>query len=486
MTSTAPISQPVAAPSAEPGERGGRGGSKTTDDNAFSGLLSKMAAGNQDGVRREGKAEGEPSQPEGEHGRRPFVWVAVSAELIGDAPADDAALLAEAVPGAADEPAVTPDGEPPLSIPPAAAANVVTAAQSNMPAPQPGHDEPPLPGNTQRQMPASASPPEIESPESRAPMPRETVNITVVKQETHFAPVMTALLAGRATAPAAGTVAEGRGERPVADEGAGGRAALAETTEAAPAGAKPLILSAVHGAAGSGRGALSSGRGGQHEGMPGFGPMNGMRGEAGTPGADPAMPAGPAAASAGADATAGGVTTSSAVQLIAERIASEAGSEVARASQSSQTAFFAQTSSPLKVLHIQLQPADLGVVTVRMSLKEKTLQIDLEVSRGDTAQLLQRDKEALSSLLRSAGYLVEGMDVRIADPGAPAAQTATGGAQTGPQMQGGGQPGSNHADARSPGGRPGDGTQGNTFGDERYGNDGQAGEPSRGGGGVYV
>ncbi len=87
MTSTAPISQPVAAPSAEPGERGGRGGSKTTDDNAFSGLLSKMAAGNQDGVRREGKAEGEPSQPEGEPSRRPFVWVAVSADVIGDAPA---------------------------------------------------------------------------------------------------------------------------------------------------------------------------------------------------------------------------------------------------------------------------------------------------------------------------------------------------------------------------------------------------------------
>ena len=59
-------------------------------------------------------------------------------------------------------------------------------------------------------------------------MPRETVNITVVKQETHFAPVMTALLAGRATAPATGTAADGRGERPVADEGAGGRVALAE------------------------------------------------------------------------------------------------------------------------------------------------------------------------------------------------------------------------------------------------------------------
>jgi chemotaxis protein MotD len=210
--------------------------------------------------------------------------------------------------------------------------------------------------------------------------------------------------------------------------------------------------------------------------------MNGVSGDVGAQGADPAIPADTAVASVRADAA--GSATSSAVRLIAERIASEASTEVARASQSGQTTFLAQ-AAPLKVLHIQLQPADLGTVTVRMSLREKTLQLDLEVSRGEGAQLLQRDKDALSSLLRSAGYLVEGMDVRIADPGTAASQTSTGGAQAGPQMQWGGQPGSSHTDGRSAGGRPGDGTQHATFGDERYGTDGQTGEPSRGGG-VYV
>jgi chemotaxis protein MotD len=361
--------------------------------------------------------------------------------------------------------------------------NAAALAQSNVPMPQqPGNEEQqPPPGHSAPQMPLPE--PALETkPQGPAPVARETVNITVVKQETHFAPVLTTLLAGRSPAPTVQMTTSGPVPRATADEPASGRVVLTEAAEATSPGAKPLILSAaVNAAPDLGRGAQSS-RGGIHrDGMAGFGPMNAMRGETG---AEAAMPLDQAAATVRTEASVAGSATSSAVQIIAERIASEASIEVARASQPGQATLLAQ-SSPLKVLHIQLQPADLGTVTVRMSLKDKTLQLDLEVSRGETAQLLQRDKEALSSLLRSAGYLVDGMDVRMADPGAAASQTSTGGAQSGAQMQWGGQPGHSNTDARSPGGRPGEGTQRNTLGGERYGTDGQVGEPSRGGG-VYV
>lgn len=495
MTSTVPISQPVAAPSVASGERGGRGGTKTTEENAFSGLLSKVAAGNQEGGRRQAKVDGDASPPEGEHSRRPFMWVAVSADALDPSqagvvqPGETAvAIGGGAVAGGAA--AALPPEAPSVTLPPAVAAIVMAAASAGMPAPQPGRDEPPFPGHQGGQMPLPDQATDMK-PQSPAPVlretPRETVNITVVKQETHFAPVVTTLAAAAARPPApaaAGPAVDDSGRPAAAEESTGRRAVPGDPTEGLPAATRPMILTAVHARTGSGQDARSSGGGAQRDAMPGFAPMIRPRGEAAASGGDAAIPVDANVASVRADAFAGGGATSSAVALIAECIASEVNTEVARRGQSGQATLPAQ-AAPVKVLHIQLQPAELGTVTVRMSLKENALQLDLEVSRGETAQLLQRDKEALSSLLRSAGYLVEGMDVRVsADSGAQGPQSATGGTHTGPQMQGGGQPGSSHADARSPGGRS-EGTERGTSGDGRYENDGQVAEPSRGGG-VYV
>jgi flagellar hook-length control protein FliK len=138
-----------------------------------------------------------------------------------------------------------------------------------------------------------------------------------------------------------------------------------------------------------------------------------------------------------------------------------------------------------KVLHIQLQPDGLGTVTIRMSVKDQTLRLDLEVGRGETAHLIQRDRETLSALLRSAGYLIDGVDVRIADPAGANAQTGSGQANT--PMQGGGQSGSSQAEGRSPGerspdGRPQNERGNNAFGNGRNGDDEQAGHAARSGG----
>ena len=132
------------------------------------------------------------------------------------------------------------------------------------------------------------------------------------------------------------------------------------------------------------------------------------------------------------------------VQLIASRIMQEA-STTAPSTGTAASATTPQQAlmTPAKVLHIQLQPAELGTVTLRMSLKHQSLRLEVEVGSAETARMIQNDRDALSSLLRTAGYLVDGLDVRIAEPSNSG--PATNG-QSATQMQGGGQ---QQADARS-------------------------------------
>ena len=108
---------------------------------------------------------------------------------------------------------------------------------------------------------------------------------------------------------------------------------------------------------------------------------------------------------------------------IADRVASEAGTLTAQAGRPDAPTFAVKHESAVKVLHIQLQPDGLGTVTIRMSVKDQALRLDLEVGRGETAHLIQRDRETLSALLRSAGYMIDGVDVRVADPSGANAQS---------------------------------------------------------------
>ncbi|HJE22238.1 MAG TPA: flagellar hook-length control protein FliK [Methylorubrum populi] len=61
-------------------------------------------------------------------------------------------------------------------------------------------------------------------------------------------------------------------------------------------------------------------------------------------------------------------------------------------------------AGPLKILTLQLQPADLGTVLVRMRLQDGRLEMSLRTSREDTAERLQKEGSLLSGLLREAGY----------------------------------------------------------------------------------
>ncbi|WP_295556000.1 flagellar hook-length control protein FliK [uncultured Hyphomicrobium sp.] len=63
----------------------------------------------------------------------------------------------------------------------------------------------------------------------------------------------------------------------------------------------------------------------------------------------------------------------------------------------------------VKVLKIELKPANLGSVTVRIALKNDAVTVHLEAQRHDTLAVIEREREALVGALRSAGYSVEGI-----------------------------------------------------------------------------
>ena len=85
-----------------------------------------------------------------------------------------------------------------------------------------------------------------------------------------------------------------------------------------------------------------------------------------------------------------------------------------------------------RVMQVALEPAELGVITVRMQLAGDTLRLHVSAERGGTASLLERDRDQLAKVLHSAGYDIENVTIRI-----DADRSAAGGPQsTSPQVSG--------------------------------------------------
>lgn len=70
----------------------------------------------------------------------------------------------------------------------------------------------------------------------------------------------------------------------------------------------------------------------------------------------------------------------------------------------------------LRLLHLQLHPAELGLVTIKMRLAGDSLEMELQVSSEETAQLLRNDTEKLSGLLRGSGYRPDVISVHTSRP----------------------------------------------------------------------
>ena len=103
----------------------------------------------------------------------------------------------------------------------------------------------------------------------------------------------------------------------------------------------------------------------------------------------------------------------------------------------------------VRMLELTLEPRDLGEVRVRLNLKDSVLNVEMIASKVSTAQLLERDCEALGRNLSEAGYDVAGVQIAIAPQdaingrGLPLATTVE------------------HGSTISPGLRPDDGSFGN-------------------------
>lgn len=114
----------------------------------------------------------------------------------------------------------------------------------------------------------------------------------------------------------------------------------------------------------------------------------------------------------------------------------------------------AQTLSrgPLRVLHIKLEPEDLGAVVLRMRLVGQSLELHLEASRAETARLLDKDRDALTRVLRASGYTPDVVTVQTAaTPDSAQPQAGRSGGQDGATGAGGFQ------QQPSRDGRPGEG-----------------------------
>jgi hypothetical protein len=120
----------------------------------------------------------------------------------------------------------------------------------------------------------------------------------------------------------------------------------------------------------------------------------------------------------------------------------------------------------VKVLHLQLKPANLGAVTVRLALRDNVISIHMEAQHRDTVAVIEREREALAGALASAGYSVDGISAAPqGDITRTSSSSQTGfGDQGAARSQGQGNQGQGLANSSGEQGRQGRGS----FGGEAY------------------
>jgi hypothetical protein len=82
--------------------------------------------------------------------------------------------------------------------------------------------------------------------------------------------------------------------------------------------------------------------------------------------------------------------------------------------------------SATRVLNLQLEPEGLGAVNIRMRLSGDRLDLQVEATRPDTMRRIGDDRDLLVEKLRSAGYAMDHVVVRAAEPQAAQAQHGLG------------------------------------------------------------
>ena len=114
---------------------------------------------------------------------------------------------------------------------------------------------------------------------------------------------------------------------------------------------------------------------------------------------------------------------------------------IATAATADPAAVLAQPASgAIKTLNLQLQPDSLGPVTIKLNLSDGGLAVQLEAVHRQTADLIGKDKQAITQSLSDSGYTVASLDVRVA-PQHGASLSGDGSAQQGQADPNAGQAG---------------------------------------------
>lgn len=71
-------------------------------------------------------------------------------------------------------------------------------------------------------------------------------------------------------------------------------------------------------------------------------------------------------------------------------------------------------AEPTKILHLQLSPVELGSITVKLRISQGGMEIRLEASRAETAQMLANDRQALREIVKASGYALDQVSVETA------------------------------------------------------------------------
>jgi len=87
-------------------------------------------------------------------------------------------------------------------------------------------------------------------------------------------------------------------------------------------------------------------------------------------------------------------------------------------------------AEPTKILHIQLSPVELGSIVVKLRISQGGMEIRLEASRSETAQMLANDREALREIVKASGYALDQVSVETMHVDAAVADPRSGGQES--------------------------------------------------------
>ena len=72
-----------------------------------------------------------------------------------------------------------------------------------------------------------------------------------------------------------------------------------------------------------------------------------------------------------------------------------------------------QIAAPLKILTFELEPGDLGAVTVKMRMTREKVDLDIVVQSETTLSMLNELRDKLASAVSNSGCKVESLDIRV-------------------------------------------------------------------------